>query len=110
MSSNAPAHLSPGSRKWWRRCTRIWALEDHHRLLLTGAAEAWDRAQEARVQIEISGGYYRDRFGQPHVHPAVKVEAAALTTFARLLRELGLDENQVPAAGKRPPPPLGRYR
>ena len=110
MAVEPPAHLSRESRRWWRRTAATWALEDHHRLLLTAACEALDRASEARNQLLISGGYYTDRWGQPHAHPAHKVFTQNLVTFARLVRELGLDDDQIPAAGKRPPPIFGRYR
>jgi len=66
-------------------------LEEHHVRLLTLAAEAWDRAQEARVALAQHGTTYTDRFGQPRARPEVNIERDARIAFARLLRELDLD-------------------
>jgi phage terminase small subunit len=81
-------------------------LEEHHVKVLTAAAEAWDRAQEARGAIAKHGGaFFTDRFGAPKVHPAVAVERDAKILFARLLRELRLDidppDSRPPGLGER---------
>jgi P27 family predicted phage terminase small subunit len=86
-----PAHLSQGSKKWFRQTVEKFVLDEHHLKLLTGAAEALDRATEARNAIAKDGAYQRNRFGELRKHPALGVERDAMTTFARLLRELGLD-------------------
>jgi hypothetical protein len=59
--------------------------------LLTAAAEAWDRCQEARVALAGVGTTYQDRFGQPKSRPEVAIERDSRIAFARLLRELALD-------------------
>jgi hypothetical protein len=38
-----PKHLSRAMKKWWTAVNESYVLEDHHRLLLTKAAEAHDR-------------------------------------------------------------------
>jgi phage terminase small subunit len=87
----APGHLSADSAAWFAVVVRDWPLDDHHVRLLTLAAEAWDRAAEARLVIAEHGITYTDRFGAPRMHPAVVVERDARLGFARLLRELDLD-------------------
>lgn len=87
----APTYLKPATRRWWREVVTTWELDEHHVRILTLAAEAWDRAQDARETIAKAGAYYLDRFGQPKSHPAVAVERDARGQFARLVRELDLD-------------------
>jgi hypothetical protein len=87
-----------------------WELEEHHVKLLTLAAEALDRAEEARELLARAGTFYRDRFGQPKPHPAVAVERDARVAFARLPRELDLDTvapPEAPRAARRAPPDRG---
>jgi len=98
MTARAPAHLRPATRKWWRKTAEDFALEEHHLRLLTLAGEAWDRATEAREAIAAAGGpYILDRFKQPRAHPAVAVERDSRLAFARLVRELCLDDFEPPA-------------
>jgi hypothetical protein len=66
-------------------------LEPHHRRLLSLAAGAWDRAEEARAALAEHGTTYTDRFGQPRARPEVAIERDSRVGFARLLRELDLD-------------------
>ncbi len=67
-----------------------WDLEDHHVRLLTLAAEAWDRAEEAKAILETEGITYKTRFGEPRAHPAVKTENDAKVLFYRVLDKIGL--------------------
>jgi hypothetical protein len=75
--------------------------------LLMAAAEALDRAEEARLVLKEEGIVIRDRYDKPKSHPAVAIERDARLSFARLLRELELD-----AEGPKDtrPPNLQRYR
>ena len=107
-SKQAPLHLKPSTRRWWASVVREYALEGHHVRLLTLAAEAWDRCQEARERIEQDGAYVVDRFGQLKPHAAIGVEHASRVGFARLLRELDLDVDG-PAEASRPAQ-LRRYQ
>lgn len=91
-----PEHLSKDAATWWSAVVAAYVLEDHHLRLLTEAAVSWDRAQEARRIIERDGIVVIDRFGQPREHPAVKVETASRTLYARLMRELDLDGEPLP--------------
>lgn len=92
-------------RRWVVDVESMFILEAHHRRLLEAAATAWDRATAARKMIAAEGAVYRDRFGQPKLHPAAHVERLSLLAFARLVRELGLDL-EMPAT----PRPPSRWR
>lgn len=102
-----PDYLSVEIKAWWTSVVDSYALDPHHILLLTAAAEAWDRLQQAREVIALEGAYYTDRFGNHKSHGAVAVERDSRVAFARLLRELDLDVDP-PKEGSRPPQ-LARY-
>src|SRR3972149_337886 len=86
-----PTHLRASTRRWWSEVVASFELESHHLRLLTLAAEAWDRCEQARETIAESGMFYTTKGGEPRRHPAVQVEHDSRITFARLLRELALD-------------------
>jgi P27 family predicted phage terminase small subunit len=106
-STRAPAHLSSQSRKWWLSVVNDYELQSHHLRLLTLAAEALDRAQEAREILQEENIIVHDRYGKPKAHPAVAIERDSRLAFARLLRELDLDASQPPDSR---PPNLPRFR
>jgi phage terminase small subunit len=97
-----PGDLSPAAEAWWRYTATTWRLDAHHLGLLELAARAWDRAEEARAEIDAAGAYYVDRFGQPKAHPALRVEIESRRQYAALVRELCLDDNPPPPAPRRP--------
>jgi phage terminase small subunit len=76
----------------------------YHLLLLQAAAEAWDRYQAAREQLDREGLVIPGRQG-PKPHPAIAVERDSRLGFARLIRELDLDV-EPPASERVGPPPL----
>lgn len=96
-----PKNLKPATAAWFREAVSEWDLDEHHVRLLTLAAHAYDRAEEARDRLAKDGTYVRDRFDHLKAHPAVAVERDARIQFARLLRELDLDG--APAPESRPP-------
>ncbi|MBI5618784.1 MAG: P27 family phage terminase small subunit [Gammaproteobacteria bacterium] len=102
----APKHLQPATRKWWESVVAEFDLEDHHVRLLTQAAQAWDRAEQAREALAVHGMTYDDRFGAPKARPEVAIERDSRIAFARLLRELDLDGG--PEPDPRPPRITGR--
>ena len=103
---NAPKHLQPTTRKWWREVESTYLLESHQRRLLTLAGEAWDRCQQAREILGAEGIVAKDRYGSPKAHPAVAIERDSRLAFARLVRELALEDGETPDS--RPPRPRGR--
>ena len=98
----APAHLKPATGAWWLSVTADYMLESHHERLLTLAATAWDRAEEARAALDKHGLTFMDRFEAPHARPEVAIERDSRTGFARLIRELDLDV-EAPSEGRRAP-------
>lgn len=99
----APLHLREETRRWWRSVVKEWDLETHEQMLLTAAAETWDRVQEAREAIDADGMTYVDRFGQPKPRPEVSIERLQKLAFARLMKTLDLDVAP-PAAPRRKHP------
>ena len=87
----APAHLTPDTKVWWRKIVATYVLEDQHLRLLQLAAEAWDRAAQARKLLKRDGLIYRDENDHPRKHPAISIEEQARVAFMRLLRELDLE-------------------
>jgi phage terminase small subunit len=97
-----PSHLRPATAVWFRAVVEEYELEPHHVRLLTLAAEAWDRGQEARERIAEHGLTYTDRFGAPRARPECAIERDSRVAFARLIRELDLDLDS-PAESPRSP-------
>jgi phage terminase small subunit len=97
-----PAHLKPATRRWWSGVLEDFVLEAHHVRLLTLAAEAWDRGEEAREAIAEHGLTFQDRFGEPRTRPEVAVERHSRTSFAKFLRELALDITPPPESTRLP--------
>jgi P27 family predicted phage terminase small subunit len=99
-SPSPPSHLREATRDWWKRVSQEYDLEEHHLRLLTLAAEAYDRCEQARQILAEAGPVYQDRFGQPRAHPMLAVERDSRLAFARLLREMCLDLEPIPEARK----------
>lgn len=96
MSVRAPAHLRRQTAAWWRSVVVEYAVQEHHRRLLTAAAESWDRMTEAREALAEHGTVYVDRFGAPRARPEVAIERDSRLAFARLVRELDLRGDSPP--------------
>ncbi len=86
-----PRHLSAEAKRWWKEVVSSFELESHHVKVLTAAAEAWDRMQQARKEIDVRGILVEDRFGVPKANPACAIERDSRTSFLRAVRELDLD-------------------
>jgi P27 family predicted phage terminase small subunit len=97
----APDHLRPDTGNWWVAVHEDYDLEPHHVRLLTLAAEAWDRTQQAREAIAVEGLTIRTGDGGLKAHPAVAIERDSRLAFARIVRELDLDFEG--GAERRPP-------
>jgi len=98
-----PKYLRPATKKWWKSVVSRWLLEEHHTRLLTLAAGAWDRAEQARELLAEHGLTFMDeKLKRPTARPEVAIERDSRLAFARLLRELDLDI-EMPAASSRPP-------
>jgi phage terminase small subunit len=101
VTPRPPSYLKPATKRWFLDVLEEYELEEHHRRLLTIAAESWDMAADAREQLAKEGLTVETRHGRKP-HPCVKIAQDARTMFCRALRELDLDVSP-PAAGKRPP-------
>ena len=100
----APEHLKDATRAWVEDISASYALESHHLRLLVLAGESWDRICQAREQVDREGLTIEGRFGVK-THPAVLIEKDNKILFARLVRELNLDESgpddpRIPRRGK----------
>ena len=98
-----PDHLSPAMKAWWRSVLEDYDLDAHHLHLLEAACGAWDRMTEARAAIAEHGLTFTDDRGSPKARPEVAIERDARIAFARLVRELDLDEAAPPEPRSRPP-------
>jgi phage terminase small subunit len=87
----APGHLSTAMKEFYRQVCNDYELEGHRLRLLKQAAECYDRAEDARLEIKLNGITFKDKFGQIKPNPACKIETENKNLFARLLRELRLD-------------------
>lgn len=96
QDNKAPSHLREPTARWWESVLEDFLLDPHHVRLLTMAAGAWDRAQEAGEAIAEHGLTYVDRHGSPRARPECAVERDNKVLFARLIRELKLDLAEPP--------------
>jgi phage terminase small subunit len=87
----APEHLRLDTKAWWASVHANWRLEEHHSRLLTMAAEAWDRACQAREILADDGILLGGREGGSRPHPAIAIERDSRIAFARLIAQLNLD-------------------
>lgn len=95
-NTKPPGHLRPATKRWFASVLADFDLDSHHIRLLTLAAEAWDRGQQAREIVDRDGMTFADRFGQPKARPEIAIERDSRIGFARLIRELGLDVEPPP--------------
>jgi phage terminase small subunit len=102
QKSKPPAHLQPATRDWFTQVVADYDLESHHLKLLTLAGESWDRGCQAREALAKHGLTFTDRWGAPRGRPEIGVERDSRIAFARLCRELDLDEDTGPIT-PRPP-------
>jgi hypothetical protein len=97
-----PKYLRASTKAWMLKVLSDFDFEEHQIKLLIQAGETLDRIAQDREQIKLEGAYYTDKWGQPHCHPALNSERNNRIVFARLLRELNLQES-APDATQRPP-------
>lgn len=64
--------------------------------ILTAAAEALDRKEDARQIIAEEGIVVHDETGHPFAHPAVQIEDQAADRMARLIRALSVEQPSPP--------------
>jgi P27 family predicted phage terminase small subunit len=90
--SQAPRHLSPAARRWWRAIIDEYSIDDKAGLLLLQTAlEAFDRMKAAGERINADGEAVEDRFGQIKPHPLLPAERDARSQMLAALKQLNLD-------------------
>ena len=94
-------HLKPETAAWAESIEQDYCLQEHHLRLLQLAAECWDQITDCLKVLAAKGPVYEDRFGQPKSRPEIAILRDGRTAFARLLRELNLDDGDSEAP--RPP-------
>jgi len=107
MKNQPPDHLSVAAAAWFIVMRDEYSIVDAGGLsLLAAAADAWQRAGEARALIAKDGAVVRDRFDQFVQHPAVRIEHGARSQLLAALKQLRLDVEPLQPPG-RPTSPLG---
>jgi phage terminase small subunit len=102
-----PKGLSRAAQKWFARLQSEFGIEDAGGLLvLTAAAEAFDRTREAESMVKAEGLVTTDRFGQSKPHPAVNIARDARAQMLTALKALRLDLEPLRDGPGRPP---GQY-
>ncbi len=89
----APEHLNPRAKKLWRAVTADYPLGPDHLELLLRLAEAVSRLDAMRATLDAEGLTSPDRFGQARAHPLVVAEIQTRAQVARMLDQLGLDDD-----------------
>ena len=101
-----PRHLSKEARNWWAKLQEDFDIADTAGILiLTTAAEAFDRMRQAQATIAEEGAVVRDRFDQPKSHPATVAERDSRAAMLAALKALNLDLEPLK---ERPGRPAGR--
>jgi len=102
-NSTIPKGLSDEAAGFYARLAKEYGIIDAGGLALLGqACEALDRLRQAQAILVEEGIIYRDRFGQPHQHPASLSERDARNQLLKALSMLNLDvELPASATGKR---------
>ncbi|HSA69077.1 MAG TPA: phage terminase small subunit P27 family [Burkholderiales bacterium] len=92
MRGDAPTHLSPEAKAWWKRLRDEYALDDEAaRLLLLVALEAFDRMRECQKAIAKDGMIARGSKRQPRAHPLLAVERDSRAQMLAAMKALNLD-------------------
>src|SRR6476660_3520999 len=69
-----PAHLAEPTKRWWRETVTEFGMEAHHVRLLTLAAQAWDRGEQAREALARHGLTFEDEKGMVRARPEIAIE------------------------------------
>jgi phage terminase small subunit len=93
--------LSAETLRWFKSVSTSHDLEDHKTRLLLLACQAWDRGAEARARLDAEGLTVEGRQGVK-THPAVKIEHDSREAFARIVKQLKLDDPEKPRRVGRP--------
>ena len=98
MTNDSISHLEPVTAEWFTSIADRYELPPAKCRTLLVAAEAFDRAQACRQEVEVSGLIVLDRYGQRKVHPAVDAEKSAKTLYLSAMKSVDLDNLAEPTA------------
>jgi phage terminase small subunit len=89
-----PKGLRSAQRRLWREVVEGFELETHHLRILEAACRELDSAEAAEEELARVGEYItNERSKAVKPHPAGQVARSARLAAARLLRELGLEDD-----------------
>jgi P27 family predicted phage terminase small subunit len=98
-----PSTLSVSARKWFENIQQEYAITDAGGLLiLTTAAEAYDRMKQAQAVVTKEVLTFTDRHGQMKMHPACQVERDNRSQLFTAMRALNLNIEPLAARPGRP--------
>jgi P27 family predicted phage terminase small subunit len=100
-----PKGLSSEARRLWKATAETWVLDGPGLTLLEDACKSLDRRRAAEALVRKEGMTQTDRFGQIKAHPCMGIIRDEISSFVRLLKQLGLDVAGA-AESSRPPESL----
>src|SRR5262245_54185332 len=103
-----PSHLRKATRAWFAEIAARYDLLPHHIHLLTLAGEARDRGEAAREVLARHGLTYIDKRGVPKARPEAAIVKDSAIVYARMIRELRLDDGTLDER-ERPPRLVTRH-
>jgi phage terminase small subunit len=103
----APAGLPASVRAWWRHVHLTYTFEPHELELARLACYCLQRGHQARAAIAREGLTFKDKHGVKRPHPAIAIERNATAQFAKLCRQMKVDES---AEGQSRAAKIGAYR
>ena len=90
---SVPGHLSVKAKKWVRALLDQYTFNSVEWALVIYAAEAADRCAAAREALADGAGLtFIDRHGSPKPRPEVQIELSSRAAFARIVRQLQIDQ------------------
>jgi P27 family predicted phage terminase small subunit len=88
----APTGLSKAGRELWSRLVAEFGIVDAGGLaVLEQGLRSWERAEQARRQLDREGLTFRDRWGQARPNPALPVERDARAAFLSAIKQLQIE-------------------
>ena len=100
----APRTLSREAKRWWKRLTNEFVLDDQAAvLLLEIALVSFDEMRAAQGIVAEQGLTTKDRFGQMRANPAAAIVRDARLGMLRAFKALNLDVDPPRPGSGRPP-------
>ena len=93
MSKKRLAFRTAEAQTFYDAVAAEYELSAHHVDILRQAADTIDRIDYSQRILKEAGDYFLDKFGQPKAHPATRTLRDDKIVFARLCRELALDDD-----------------